>query len=746
MGIKGLLARSALPLLLLTAHIVDARRGGNRKLSKKKKCKGTKKECKKRTNPNLDNKALRDYQIPLRPKQLAPYEAGADRALPGMYQQVYGDHTGSVTGNCGHIEGNRIMGGVAGTIEDNPWAVFFLGCQDLSRPTRKCFRCGGSVISPYWVVTAASCTHSCLARYSAVIHGVADIKDKWAGYFAGPQGMTPGAPNYIDAANWKDVIVIRKHENYDARTHDYDIAVVATTTPMAFNDQTFPICLPAWDFCLKEKTKVAVMGWGDNDSTRKKKRKDFSSTLQITWLPIVRYFVCKRYHNSDKMSRIEKLKIRGRNICAGDGSTARQHVCKGDGGGPMVYKDKNGIAQLVGSSSFGFGCENFGNVAIYSRMTSFLPWIAAKTKVYNDGGVGVAGVEPCVDKYENIGAGTAFDATTNMPMLEDENGQIHGNIFLQNYCAWVSDVAAGKIVKFVGPGKCADVSQENSKWFFTPTGWIKNVASGLCWTVRTIGATAGDFPIDMTIETCSASDEEQHFVWSDTSGTLVPFLDLADTNIRIQFNKDNHVQAMTRDSQENTKWFAMPDSDGRILTGAGQMSGQMCAVKEGHNRFKRGQRIRMFGAGTSKCNVGKATNKWVLDTREKIAGDGAVIKDADTKKWCWNMNPRATKPQTITIHRCRTTDKNVNKKNNNFGGSFNGANWWQRFKWTSQNLVQSQVNLNNIPDGSNSFMFFNMANNLNSNKQKRKNAKLPRDLVALGRRYFPYTQYVGSWL
>ena len=52
-----------------------------------------------------------------------------------------------------------------------------------------------------------------------------------------------------------------KHPKYDARTADYDLAVVTLDQPVTFSDKVYPICLP--DFGTDFSGKIATAtGWG----------------------------------------------------------------------------------------------------------------------------------------------------------------------------------------------------------------------------------------------------------------------------------------------------------------------------------------------------------------------------------------------------------------------------------------------------------------------------------------------------
>jgi secreted trypsin-like serine protease len=57
-------------------------------------------------------------------------------------------------------------------------------------------------------------------------------------------------------------------------------------------------------------------------------------------------------------------------------------VLQGDNGGPLVYREKDGVYTQVGIGTFlaVVGCQ-IGHPASFTRVTSYLSWISAKTGI-----------------------------------------------------------------------------------------------------------------------------------------------------------------------------------------------------------------------------------------------------------------------------------------------------------------------------------------------------------------------------
>lgn len=58
-------------------------------------------------------------------------------------------------------------------------------------------------------------------------------------------------------------------------------------------------------------------------------------------------------------------------ICAGQ---AAKDSCSGDSGGPLMVHN-NGHWLQIGVVSWGIGCGKGQYPGVYTRMTSFMPWI-----------------------------------------------------------------------------------------------------------------------------------------------------------------------------------------------------------------------------------------------------------------------------------------------------------------------------------------------------------------------------------
>lgn len=59
-------------------------------------------------------------------------------------------------------------------------------------------------------------------------------------------------------------------------------------------------------------------------------------------------------------------------MCAGK---TGKDTCQGDSGGPLSIAENDGYWYQYGVVSYGYGCGFRGYPGVYTRVTSFVPWI-----------------------------------------------------------------------------------------------------------------------------------------------------------------------------------------------------------------------------------------------------------------------------------------------------------------------------------------------------------------------------------
>ncbi|XP_030007036.1 transmembrane protease serine 4a isoform X1 [Sphaeramia orbicularis] len=236
--------------------------------------------------------------------------------------------------DCGSVGSqDRIVGGTDAFIEDWPWQV---SLQQSGHHT-----CGGSLVSPQWVVTAAHCfagSKKELSRWRVV---------------SGRTFMGTLGGSYVDK--------IIMNGDYNPARNDYDIALIRLYSPITVSVNRKPVCLPPKALGLAPGSSVTVTGWGYLEENGK-----ISPSLQKANIPIIDRAVCSR-------PTIYGASITQRMICAGrlEGNV---DACQGDSGGPLVFFTSSKW-NLVGVVSWGVGCARENRPGVYSNVEELLNWI-----------------------------------------------------------------------------------------------------------------------------------------------------------------------------------------------------------------------------------------------------------------------------------------------------------------------------------------------------------------------------------
>ncbi|XP_028326994.1 serine protease hepsin isoform X3 [Gouania willdenowi] len=258
--------------------------------------------------------------------------------------------------DCGRrsFAADRIVGGVDARQGSWPWQV--------SLQYDGNHQCGGSIISDRWIVSAAHCFPE---RYHVV--------NRWRVLLGSIYKKTPNAK----VAEVKTIVY---HSSYlpfvDANIDDNsrDIAVLALTQPLTFNEYIQPVCLPAYGQRLIDGQMGTVTGWGNVDYYG-----HLSDVLQEANVPIISDAVCNAPDYYDNQ-------ITTSMFCAGfeKGGT---DACQGDSGGPFVADDclsKTSRYRLLGVVSWGTGCAMAKKPGVYTRVSRFLPWISTAMRNYHN--------------------------------------------------------------------------------------------------------------------------------------------------------------------------------------------------------------------------------------------------------------------------------------------------------------------------------------------------------------------------
>jgi len=254
---------------------------------------------------------------------------------------------------CGQTNAgsNRIVNGRPAKRNAWPW-IAALGYTDPNSGDVT-YLCGATLVTDRHVVTAAHC-----------------IRDDMVTVLLGEHVLYNDTDG-VDPEEF-DVVTMIKHENYNSRTFDNDIAIVEFAPAVTFKKGIQPACLPSRTPTLLEDDfvdeGVFIAGWGATGF-----RDATSDVLLQGIIGVVTNDECK-----EKFSQFKNVEIGSTKICARDKNDMID-ACQGDSGGPMVALKRSSNNRyryhLIGVVSFGYRCAVKGFPGVYTRVTEYDKWI-----------------------------------------------------------------------------------------------------------------------------------------------------------------------------------------------------------------------------------------------------------------------------------------------------------------------------------------------------------------------------------
>ncbi|CAJ0967530.1 unnamed protein product [Ranitomeya imitator] len=251
----------------------------------------------------------------------------------------------------GHPLVSRVVGGQNADPGEWPWQVSLVWTSYTV--------CGGALISPSWVVSAAHCFSYRNASDFTVVLGALNL--------------TGASPTKVFMAV-KQIIM---HPIFDGDGSSGDMALVELALPVSYNDYIQPVPLPYQDQELPDGKICWLTGWGH---TAEKAKLPAPQTLQEVPLPLINYMDCNKMFQKALNPSLPFDYVKHDMICAGY-PEGKKDGCQGDSGGPLVCEiDESWI--LFGVVSWGIGCARPNMPGVYTKVSSFSTWIRDESGVF----------------------------------------------------------------------------------------------------------------------------------------------------------------------------------------------------------------------------------------------------------------------------------------------------------------------------------------------------------------------------
>ena len=284
----------------------------------------------------------------------------------------------------------QVIGGTASSTSAWPFSVALLRASE-ERSTRA-FYCGGTLIGPDTVLTAAHCAFGLGPGDIDVVIGRSRLSSP------------AGERIPVRQVSW--------HPGFDFNLLHNDVAILRLERPVAVTP------VPLVPAGLEDRWAVGrhgvVLGWGAT----------YSSDLGQTLPDVMRRGSVTFLDDASCAEGLGRLWDGTSQVCAT--TTDGQNICSGDSGGPLLAYDGVDTWYQVGVASYAYRCASTTSPAGFARIVSLAGWItsspppAPTVSTLRVGGTGAVGSPLACVAEVSAGASVEYRWTRNFSVIPDE--------------------------------------------------------------------------------------------------------------------------------------------------------------------------------------------------------------------------------------------------------------------------------------------------------------------------------------